>query len=172
MKKAFAFLWLFAFMALTSCQKAGINLFAGDYSYKTTGNVSVQRQPDLLNPQQVPATYDLELPTTLGQLQIATLDRKNDSVVVIFNQLNGDVLVTHARCDGDLITLRKFQHEALSLTVDANLDLKFPVTISGYGHIYDQETIVFSLDYKGKAKLGNLTYNLKGKDIKMVAYRN
>ena len=162
---------LCSFLALSSCQKSGINLFTGDYSYKTTGTVTVQRQPTLANPQ-VSASFDIELPSELGQLQIATLDRKEDSVIVVINQLNGDILVTHGRCEDDEITLCKFQHDALTLSVEGNNDLKFPVTIKGTGHIYDGETIIFDLEYKGKAQLGDLTYNLKGTNIKMVAYRN
>ena len=171
MKKALLFSVLLASLTLASCQKSGVNLFVGDYSYKTTGSVTVQRQLSLFD-SEIPPAYEVELPSDLGQLQIATLDRKADSVVVIFNQLNGDVLVTHARCEDNEITLLKFQREILMLSIDANNDLKFPVTISGEGHIYDGKTILFNLSYKGKAKVGDLTYNLQGEDVNMVAYRN
>ena len=172
MKKTLLLLMsLCAFLALSSCQKSGINLFAGDYSYKTTGTVTVQRQPTLTNPQ-VSTSFEVELPTELGQLQIATLDKKEDSVIVVINQLNGDILVTHGHCEDDEISLCKFQRDALTLSIEGNNDLKFPITIKGTGHIYDGETIIFDLEYKGKAQLGDLTYNLNGKNIKMVAYRN
>ena len=32
-------------VALTSCQKKGLNLFQGDYSYKTSGSVTITEVP-------------------------------------------------------------------------------------------------------------------------------
>lgn len=170
MKKALIFLTLCCSLALVSCKKSGVDLYSGDYSFKITGTVTVQRQISLLDPE-VPTAYDIELPNDIGQLQIAKLDRDEDSVVVVINHLNGNMLVTHAYCEGEEITLKKFQRDVLTVSIESE-NIQFPVTISGTGRIYEGKTIIFNLKYKGKAHVGELTYNLNGNGIRMVAYRN
>ena len=46
------------------------------------------------------------------------------------------------------------------------------IKVSGTGHIYDDNTIVFDMRYNGKGTIGSVTYKIKDKDVTMVAYRN
>ena len=44
--------------------------------------------------------------------------------------------------------------------------------MSASGQMYDDNMIVFDMNYNGSVTIGSVTYKIKDKDIKMVAYRN
>ena len=58
-------------MALTSCQKKNAPLFRGDYSFKTSGSVTL----DEINAEDEPASFTVSLPNEIGQLEISALDK-------------------------------------------------------------------------------------------------
>lgn len=154
-------------LVLSSCQKKGINLFRGNYSFKTSGSITAKRA------HVFDATeFNITLDNEIGQLQIAKLDRKNDSLVVVMNYMNGDVVVTHARCKGQNIIFKEFKHNSLKVSIDGNLDMLCEVNINAKGTMYDENTLVLNMTYSGVASVGLLKYNLYGDDIKMVAIRN
>lgn len=171
MKKNFIFIALGLLIAFSSCQKSGLNLFCGNYSYKTTGSVTVQRKATPLD-SITPAAFTFNLPNEIGQLDIATLDKHNDSVVVIINQLNGDVVLTHGYCNDKELTLKPFKRNVLNISVNSQIDFNTPVKIQGVGHCYDDNTLIFDMSYHGKAQVGPFTYLIDGDQIQMVAYRN
>ena len=156
---------------LCSCQKKGIDAFQGDYSFKTSGTVTVQRQASILD-TVTHAAYTFNLPNEIGQLNISTLDKHNDSVLVVLNYLNGEVIVTQGYCQGQAITLKSFQRNALNLNIDAQTSVKSPIKVRAEGTIYDDNTIVFDMTYRGKVSIGMLTYKVDSDDVRMVAYRN
>ena len=166
MKKSI-FLILCGLIALTSCQKRGTKLFRGDYSFKTSGSIMAKR----VNVSD-PAEFNITLNNEIGQLQIASLDRKNDSLVVVMNYMNGEVVVTHAYCKGQNITFKEFKHNSLKVSVDGNIDMLCEVNVKAIGTMYDENTLILNMTYEGIAGVGNLKYGLYGDDIKMVATRN
>lgn len=168
MKKSLLILIIFCVLiALSSCQKSGTNLFRGDYSFKTSGSITAKRAYTTN-----PAEFNITLDNEIGQLQIAKLNNKNDSLVVVMNYLNGDVVVTHAYCKGQNITLKEFKHNSLKVSVDGNIDMLCEVNIKARGTMYDENTLVLNMTYEGIAGVGLLKYRLYGDDIKMVAIRN
>ena len=171
MKKTVFFTSLCILIALCSCTKSGLNTFCGDYSFKTSGSVTVQRL-DLPMDSITPAAFTFSLPNEIGQLEIATLDRRNDSVIVIMNYLNGEVLVTHGHCENEELTLNTFQRNALNISIDSEMDFRTPIKVKGVGHYYDDNTLVFNMSYNGWVQLGPLFYKVDGDNIQMVAYRN
>ena len=58
MKKICLLFALCGLIAFTSCQKRGMHLFRGDYSFKTSGSVTL----DEINPEGEPASYTVSLP--------------------------------------------------------------------------------------------------------------
>ncbi|MBR4392041.1 MAG: hypothetical protein IKT08_08065 [Bacteroidales bacterium] len=158
-------------LAFASCKKSNIDPFRGDYSFKTSGNVTVQRQATILDTVP-PAVFTVSVPNDLGQLEISTLDKENDSVVVIMNILNDEVIVAHGCCKDDELVMQDFKRNALYLNVDYEFNLRAPVNIKAKGRLYDDNTLVFEMTYHGTATVGDLIYNIHGDDIKMVAYRN
>lgn len=167
MKKTIVII-LFFLIAFTSCQKSGIPLFRGDYTFKTSGNVTVKRA-DLLNP----AVFNVNLDNEIGQINIAKLDGKSDSLVVVMNYLNGEVIVTHGYCKGQEIFIKKFKRNALKLSFEGYLNLGCEVEVTAKGTMHDENTLILDMVYEGETFImTNLVYDVYGDDIKMVANRN
>ena len=107
MKKISILLSVFCLITLASCQKKNAPLFRGDYSFKTSGSVTL----DEILPEgetEDPASYTVGLPNEIGQLEISALDNGKDSVLVVMNTMGGEVVVTHAFCKDNEIFLRDF----------------------------------------------------------------
>ena len=166
MKKTIIF-GLFALLTLSACQKSGANLFRGDYSFKTSGSITAQR---LFASE--PAEFDITLNNEIGQLQIASLDKKKDSLIVVMNYMNDEVIVTHAYCKGQNIIFKDFKRSSLKISFDCNIDVLCEVNVKANGMMYDDNTLILNMTYNGVAGVGLLKYKLYGDDIKTVATRN
>ena len=167
MKKISILLSVCCLMTFAACQTKNAPLFRGDYSFKTSGSVTAKRAN-----ATDPAEFNITLNSEIGQLQIAKLNRKNDSLVVVMNYMNGDVVVTHAYCKGQDITLNDFKLNSLKVSIEGNIDMLCEVNVKAKGTMYDGNTLVLDMTYEGIAGIGNLKYDLYGDDIKMVAIRN
>ena len=174
MKKIlFVILLAISFTGLTSCKKSGVNLFAGSYSFKSSGEISITAITaiDSVN-YPIPASLNINLTNDIGQLDISVSDKKNDQVIVIINYLNGDVVTTTGTCEGLEIDLDEFNRSILPVTLTTLTFNDLDIKVSGTGKIYDEDKIVFDMSYRGKIKIGSVTYKIQDQDIKMVAYRN
>ena len=171
MKKGI-FCILCCLVAMVSCQKSGINAFKGDYSFKSSGEISVQRTTTIIDTTFIPAKFNFTLPNEIGQLEIRTLDRKEKSVVVVMNYMNDEVIVVNGTCDGQTITLDEYQRNALIISIDSYLSSSCVINVNAEGRIYDDNTIVFNMVYSGIASIANIVYNIQGDNIHMVATRN
>ena len=170
-RRYLSLLAILAILTLTSCHKSGVRLFEGDYSFKTSGEISISVEGQIDSTDiNIPATLDISLANEVGQLNICSSEKKNDNVVVVLNYLNGDVVVTSGTCNGNTIELSTFQRNVLPVSVSSLLS-NFSILVSGNGQMYD-DMIIFDMTYKGKASIGTVSYKIKGKDVKMVAYRN
>lgn len=159
-------------MTMASCQKSGINAFKGDYSFKSSGEVTAQRTTTIIDPSIIPATFNFTLPNEIGQLEIRTLDKKEKTVVVVMNYMNDEVVVVHGTCEGQTITLDEFQRNALNISVDSYLSSSCVINVKAEGRIYDDNTIIFNMVYSGTATITNIDFNIQGDNIRMVATRN
>ena len=169
MKKAFL-ITVFALLALSSCQKSGMHLFRGDYSFKTSGSV-------IFN-EIVPAGYILEpvsftvsLPNEIGQLEISALGSEKDSLLVVINTMGGEVIVTQALCDGREIILKDFTKNALIFSGDT-ITMKNTLHVQASGQMYEDNTIILDMIYDGEAETIGRNYKIHGDNIRMVATRN
>jgi len=163
---------LMGLLALTSCHKSGVNLFAGDYSFKTSGEVSIITEAVVDSSDIViPAVLDVNLTNEIGQLNISISDKKNDEVIVVINFLNGAVVVTNGTCEEETIELDEFELDVLPVSI-SSMFTYYIIKASGTGQMYDDNMIVFDMYYKGTAKTGSVTYSFRDKDAKLVAYRN
>ncbi|MBR7022448.1 MAG: hypothetical protein IKI09_03115, partial [Bacteroidales bacterium] len=106
---------LCALMALSSCQKKNAPLFRGDYSFKTSGSVTLE---EIVPQGETGETFTVGLPNEIGQLEISTLDNCKDSVLVVMNTMGGEVVVAHALCKDNEIFLRDFKKNTLLFTGD------------------------------------------------------
>ena len=167
MKKTSILLAICCLLTLASCQKKGAPQFLGDYSFKTSGSVTA-RSTYTLNHKE----FDITLKNEIGQLQISSLDKKNDSVVVVMNYMDGDVIVTHAYCHDNEIVLKKFKRNALNLSFDGSFEIKCEVDVLAKGTIYDDNTLIFNMIYDGEAETNERNFTIHGDNIRMAAIRN
>lgn len=172
MKKILFIITMFAIAALASCHKDA-ERFVGDYSFKTSGEISLTLETHTDSSDfYLPAFINLSLDNDIGQLNISRDNDNSDRVTVVINYMNGDVIVTSGTCDGKTIELNEYRRTILPISVTALFMDNFYVKVKASGQIYDNDMIVFDMTYKGKATVGPATFNIKDKDIKMVAYRN
>lgn len=156
-----------ALLALTACQKKNAPLFRGDYSFKTSGSVTL----DEIDPQDEPVSYTVSLPNEIGQLEISDLDNGKDSVLVVMNTMGGEVVVTHAFCEGNEIYLKDFTKNTLLFTGDS-ITLKNEVRVQVSGQMYEDNTIILNMIYDGEAETNERSFTIHGDNIRMAAIRN
>lgn len=160
----------FTLLAFSSCQKSGMHLFRGDYSFKTSGSVTM----DEIVPEGEtiePASYTVSLPNEIGQLEISALGSDKDSLLVVMNTMGGEVVVTHAFCDGNEIFLKDFTKNTLLFTGDS-ITLKNEVHVQASGQMYEDNTIILNMIYDGEAETSDRSFKIHGDNIRMAATRN
>ena len=167
MKKINVFLTICCLMALVACQKKNAPLFRGDYSFKTSGSVTLEE----INAEDEPASFTVSLPNEIGQLEISTLDNGKDSVLVVMNTMGGAVVVTHALCKDHDIFLRDFKKNTLLFTGDS-LTLKNELRVKASGQMYEDNTLILNMTYEGEAETNERNFKIYGDDIRMAAIRN
>lgn len=168
MKKTILFLCLL--MTLTACQKRGMPLFRGDYSFKTSGSVTL----DEIVPEGEtydPASYTVGLPNEIGQLEISALGNEKDSLLVVMNTMGGEVIVTHAFCEDNEIFLKDFTKNTLLFTSDS-ITLKNEVRVHASGQMYEDHTLILNMTYDGEAKTNDRNFTIHGDNIRLAATRN
>ena len=155
-------------MALASCQKKNAPLFRGDYSFKTSGSVTLE---EIVPQGETGETFTVGLPNEIGQLEISTLDNGKDSVLVVMNTMGGEVVVAHALCKDNEIFLRDFKKNMLLLTGDS-LTLKNDLRVKATGRMYEDNTLILNMIYDGEAERNERSFKVFGDDIRMAAIRN
>ena len=159
---------LCALMALASCQKKNAPLFRGDYSFKTSGSVTLE---EIVPQGETGETFTVGLPNEIGQLEISDLGNGKDSVLVVMNTMGGEVVVTHAFCKDNEIFLRDFKKNTLLLTGDS-LTLKNDLRVKATGRMYEDNTLILNMIYDGEAERNERSFKVFGDDIRMAAIRN
>ena len=167
MKKISILLSVFCLIVLASCQKKNAPLFRGDYSFKTSGSVTLEE----INPEDEPASFTVSLPNEIGQLEISALDNGKDSVLVVMNTMGGEVVVTHACCKDNKIFLRDYKKNTLLFTGDS-LTLKNDLRVQASGQMYEDNTLILNMTYEGEAETNERSFKIYGDDIRMAAIRN
>ena len=167
MKKSCLLIAICGLLVLSACQKRGMPLFRGDYSFKTSGSVTL----DEIDPEDEPASYTVGLPNEIGQLEISALGNEKDSVVVVMNTMGGEVVVTHAFCKDNEIFLKDFSKNTLLFTGDS-ITLKNEVRVRASGQMYEDNTIILNMIYDGEAETNERSFTIHGDNIRMAAIRN
>ena len=169
MKKSIICL-LFCLMAMASCQKSGMHLFRGDYSYKISGSVTLNEIIPADDPSE-PTSLTINLLNEIGQMEITALGNEKDSLLVVMNTMGGEVIVTHAFCAGNEIFLKDFTKNSLLFASDSIL-LKNDLNVQATGQMYEDNTIVLNMIYDGEAETAKRNFMIQGDNIRLVATRN
>lgn len=148
-----------ALLCLCSCNKAKV--FTGDYSYKTSGTLTISRS----DTTEIP--YDLN---RIGQLSVIDLKSSDkDSVLLVFNELTGGVTTVRAKVDGDSLRIVPYTKN-ISVAIGLQ-SADCEIEVSGRGVRYD-DIIMLDETYNGEAKNDTVTIKIHGNHISTVANRN
>ena len=175
-----------AILALASCEKQGIDRFRGNYSFKTSGSITVVRDPEFIydttyvlrdgaidtvvTEHSDPMT--LSLTNEMGQMDITVVDAKENGMVVTMNVTGGDMVVYYASAEGkDLVLDEAHRHISLFTPVADGQDEEFglrpvvsDVTVTGGGQKYDN-IILLDLRYEGDFWANDRLYHITDCDI-------
>ena len=134
-------------LCLISCNNE-IKNAAGDYSYKASGSVLIDD------------TLSLNLEDEIGAMTL--IQKSQDSLLLTFNVLNGNVYTaTGSLCD-QVLTLNPF-----SRSIKANI-LLYNIQVTGSGEVYE-DNIILHLQYHGTST--SERHTLSSTDILLVAKR-
>lgn len=148
-------------LMLSSCNKA-VDPLVGDYSYKTSGSVSVQTATD---------TTTHQLNETYGQMNIINL-HSDDSIMIVMNEWEGKVYTVKCIAhEGGYVIPQYVKH--VQINGLSSINNKYDVYASGTATIYDKKTIVINETYTGIIHPDfSDTALVEGNSILTIAQRN
>lgn len=165
----------FALIALTSCEKEGVEMYEGFYSYKLSGTVTVDKL--LIESVDIPDTEPAEpaepveatLPLISESGQMNVLKKGADSLIITMNAIGGDVLVIDACVKGNDLEISEFSR--VVKVEDGSRTVSLNCTVSGSGKKYD-DVIIMDLVYLGQGSSTLYDYSIKSSSVKCVAKVN
>lgn len=147
-----------------SCEKQGIALYEGYYSYKTSGSVEVEKT---LIESSEKSEDTLALLAENGQMNI--LKNGDDKLIITMNAIGGDVVVFDAEVIDNNLIVSEFSR--LVKIEDGSRTVSFNCNVSGSGKKYDN-VIILDLNYSGSASTTLYNYTIKSSAVKCVAKVN
>lgn len=163
-------------MSLISCEKEGVKLFDGNYSFKTSGILTVERtakvsesdaSAGILDIPDGNRTFKLPLTSESGQMNI--IKTGNNSVIVTMNIVGGDAIVFNGKAEGKVLTLDPAVR-VLSFRDGANT-VSLEITVSGTAEKHD-DVAIFTLEYTGDGETTLYDYKILASEVKCVAKLN
>lgn len=149
-------------LLLCSCSK-NADLFDGDYSYKTSGSVSVTLGTS--------GMIDVPLSSEIGTMTIERLYKeRDDSVLIIKNKFSGGVTIMKAASAGDSLVLAPY-YKSFDMLVGTTR-YAVSVKVTGVGYLYNKSLVINEV-YDGSLTTDNVPAGiLHGDDIITVGQRN
>lgn len=163
-------------MSLISCEKEGVKLFDGNYSFKTSGILTVERtakvsesdaSAGILDIPDGNRTFRLALTSESGQMNV--IKTGDNSVIVTMNVVGGDALVFSGKAEGKVLTLDPAVR-FVSFRDGANT-VSLEITVSGTAEKHD-DVAVFTLEYTGGGETTLYDYKILASEVKCVAKLN
>ena len=163
-------------MSLISCEKEGVKLFDGNYSFKTSGILTVERtakvsesdaSAEILDIPDGNRTFRLSLTSESGQMNV--IKTGDNSVIVTMNVVGGDAFVFSGKAEGKVLTLDPAVR-FVSFRDGANT-VSLEITVSGTAEKHD-DVAVFTLEYTGGGETTLYDYKILASEVKCVAKLN
>lgn len=163
-------------MSLISCEKEGVKLFDGNYSFKTSGILTVERtakvsesdaSAGILDIPDGNRTFRLALTSESGQMNV--IKTGDNSVIVTMNVVGGDAFVFSGKAEGKVLTLDPAVR-FVSFRDGANT-VSLEITVSGTAEKHD-DVAVFTLEYTGGGDTTLYDYKILASEVKCVAKLN
>lgn len=163
-------------MSLISCEKEGVKLFDGNYSFKTSGILTVERtakvsesdaSAGILDIPDGNRTFRLALTSESGQMNV--IKTGDNSVIVTMNVVGGDAFVFSGKAEGKVLTLDP-SVRFVSFRDGANT-VSLEITVSGTAEKHD-DVAIFTLEYTGGGETTLYDYKILASEVKCVAKLN
>lgn len=163
-------------MSLISCEKEGVKLFDGNYSFKTSGILTVERtakvsesdaSAGILDIPDGNRTFRLALTSESGQMNV--MKTGDNSVIVTMNVVGGDAFVFSGKAEGRVLTLDPAVR-FVSFRDGANT-VSLEITVSGTAEKHD-DVAIFTLEYTGGGETTLYDYKVLASEVKCVAKLN
>lgn len=149
---------------ITSCEKQGVALYEGYYSYKTSGSVEVERT---LIESSEKSEETLSIVSENGQMNI--LKNGDDKLIITMNAIGGDVVVLDAEVVDKELVINEFSR--MVKIEDGSRTVSLNCKVSGSGKKYDN-VIILDLNYSGSGTSTIYSYKVKSSSVKCVAKVN
>lgn len=163
-------------MSLISCEKEGVKLFDGNYSFKTSGILTVERTAKVSESDASAGILDIpdgnrafKLPLTSESGQMNVIKTGDNSVIVTMNVVGGDAFVFSGTAEGKVLTLDPAVR-FVSFRDGANT-VSLEITVSGTAEKHD-DVAVFTLEYTGGGETTLYDYKILASEVKCVAKLN
>ncbi len=182
MKKQFVLLAALCLLMASCEDSAEVRDAKGSYRFKTTGKVTLTT-PDETNPKATVSTV-INLTNETGWLRVKSL-KDGDKVMLTFDQLNGDVYHTEGTLSGKDLTFNSFKRTLEvpveteyvdtitipiiggdTITRTVTKTEMFDITVSGTGRTYEDDCIIFTLNYSGESQTDK-QHTIEGTGIEM-----
>ena len=150
-------------LSVVSCRKEGSSLFEGNYSFKTSGTVTVQ-QSGVENAEKV----ELSLNYEMGQMDI--ISKNGDIVLVTMNIMGGDVITYDASATGNYLQLNSSERKISLNWLDSGI-YRADVVVSGNASRYG-DVVIFQLSYSGTCDKDGVIYDIVDSQVECVAKIN
>ncbi len=185
-------------LSFCSCEKEGVKLFDGNYSFKTSGILTIERTakvsesdasaeiparisdsgntgwpdielPDLPDVDFPDGNRTFKLPLTSESGQMNVIKTGDNSVIVTMNVVGGDAFVFSGKAEGKVLTLDPAVR-FVSFRDGANT-VSLEITVSGTAEKHD-DVAIFTLEYTGGGETTLYDYKILASEVKCVAKLN
>lgn len=168
------FVRFFSFVAVimamsTACHKTGTNLFKGNYSFKTSGFVTMNAVSEIDS-----TSYKVTLDSENGQMNILERNESNGDMAITMNIVGGPVLVMQAHAEGIALTLEPVER-TITVRNENGLPMEMDVKMSGVADKIN-DVAMFSFKYEGQKEVetidGPVKYTISDTQVVCVAKEN
>lgn len=154
-----------------SCTKEGAPRFKGNYTFKTSGTITVRPSGD-----EAAEAVRISLSDESGQMDIVTADKSSGNMVVAMNIVGGSVMTFDAVADGKTLTVTPFSRQLTVPVAEEGglMEISHPeatVTVTGYAERY-ADALLFWLEYQGTYTWEDVEYEIVDSDISCWAREN
>lgn len=179
MKKYLLFAAVATMALFSSCTKEGPRIFTGNYSFKTSGTLTLQADTSATAP-----TFTAKLVTEQGQMDI--VGTSGDKVALTMNISGGSLVILDATAQADSLviasqtrdisvifsgTQAESDNPLISLGDKLPGEISATASVEGVAKRYS-DIILFDLKYSGTITKDDITYNIVDSNIDSRAKLN
>ena len=160
MKRFISVLLAFATVlaSLSSCQKDGVSLFDGNYSFKTSGTMTLRKHNVISEP------ITARLLVESGQMDITDMG-EDGRMLITMSVAGGDILALYGSAQGkELVLDEQTRMVGVNLLGGEAISSKQEVTVEGSASRYE-DIVLFNLEYSGTITVAGSEYDIIDSDV-------